>query len=415
MLQLNSQFDKPDFTFLYNRLQESMERGIYLEVSKDLLNTLQNELITANLNMKQYGITNPNSSKQVIEVLKELSKNEPLIKQYCYVKEKWSSNGKYLKALVHNNVQFAIDLLTYRRVSKYVSILNGLSEYVSDDGFVHPTLCGSTSNRIQYRNPGLLTIPKQFLWHVVKPRSDEWSLYSIDVKNQEPWILINMLGIEELKEILSISGNTGLYDMVFVLIYGHTATPLERSEFKKAWNSFTYGASKNGVVEMCFNIDSTKIYDYFNRFKAYKDYKSKMYASSRGGVKSVNALFGTKLTADGTTPSRVAKQLMDLPIQGTGAEILAFLVKHFYNTIDLLGVSDKLHIYFTRHDECIVEVHKSLEEKFGELEIVGLLGNIFEHKIDDWEPFKLEVSKINVSLDSLFLEDDYLMDDDFDD
>lgn len=404
MLRLNSKVDKPDFNYLNNVLQKSMTKGIKIDISSKLMEDLNNEMITANLAMQQYGLTKPNSPKAVISVLKELAKKEPLIKKYCYNEkdDKWTSNEKALKPLVHNNIQFAIDLLYYRRVAKYISYLTGLKESLDDKSFAHPLVCGSSTNRVQYREPGLLTIPKQVLWNVVKPRSKDWSLYSIDIKNQEPWILINMLNITELKDLLAIAGSNSLYDMLFILIYKKQPTPLERKEFKRAWNAFTYGASKKGVASICYNIDSDAIHNYFNKLKAYKDYKSHMYARANGGANKTETLFGTTLTANGNTKSKIAKQLMDMGIQGTGADILAFLVKHFDEEVQRMGLSNKMHIYFTRHDECIIEVSKSLEDEIGEYGVCGLLGDIFEHQIDDWEPFKMEISPIEDTIVGLF-------------
>jgi hypothetical protein len=360
--------------------------------------------------MQQYNLMKPNSSRDVIEVLKSLSKDEPLIQKYCYNDRtgKWTSNGKSLKPLAHNNVQFAVDLLYYRRVKKYVSYLSGLQLMLDKKSFAHPTVCGSRTDRIQYRDPGILTIPKQVLWNVVKPRTRDWSLYSIDIKNQEPWILINMLNIVELKELLSIAGNNGLYDMLFSLIYKSQPSAIERKEFKCAWNAFTYGASKKGVADICYNINSDLIYNYFNKLNGYKEYKAHMYAKANGGIRKIDTLFGRTLVAGGgnESNSKVAKQLMDMGIQGTGLDILAFLVKHFDDEVKELGLSDKMHIYFTRHDECIIEVHKSLEKEIGEYGVCGLLGDIFEHQIDDWEPFKMEIHTIKDTIVGLFDETD---------
>lgn len=394
MLNLNSKIDRPDFNYLTNILKNSMDRGIRIEIPESLKNDLQNELVTSNIVMKDYGIMKPNSTRSIIAALKRLSEDEPLLKKYCYNNGKWTTNGSVLIPLVHNNVKFATDLIVYRKVSKYMATLNNLESFIDDNGLVHPLVCGSSTNRVQYREPGLLTIPKQLLWNVVKPREEGWSLYSIDIKNQEPWILINMLDISELKELLSIAGDTSLYDMLFALIYNRQATPIERSEFKRAWNAFTYGGSKKGVQSICYNIDGGKIYTYFTKLKEYNEYRSHMYAKASLGQRNINTLFGTELVANGKTKSELAKQLMDLGIQGTGVDILAFLVKHFDSEVKRRCLSDKMHLYFTRHDECIIEVHNSLEEELDVYGVCGLLGDIFEHHIDDWEPFKMQIKKI---------------------
>jgi hypothetical protein len=70
-----------------------------------------------------------------------------------------------------------------------------------------------------------------------------------------------------------------------------------------------------------------------------------------------------------------------------------------------------LRLYFTRHDECIIEVSKDFEDKYTVDGVIDVLTDLFEHRIDDWEPFRVKVEKIEPSQDALFAFAD--TDDDF--
>lgn len=411
MLKLHSKTDRPDFNYLNKVLQESLRQGIKIQVSNELQIELKNELISAKLALQNYGVYNPNKRTELIAVLEELSKSDDMVKECCYVNDKWTTAQPALKKLAHHGNQFVIDLMYYRRISKYLSYVDSLLSFSDEKGYIHPVLCGSTTNRIQYKDPGIMNIPKQLLWGVIQPRNDKWSLYSVDIKNQEPWILINMLDIQELKDLLAISKNGSLYDMLFVTFYNKMPTAIERKEFKIAWNALTYGATKKGIKAACNNIDSDVVYKYFNQLSGYKKYKKDMNAKAYSGCTKAETLFGTEVVATGATKQKIVRQLMNLGIQGTGADILAFLVKHFEDEKKDKKLANYMHIYFTRHDECVVEISKYYEKKIGgEAAVCGLLFDMFEHQIDDWEPFNLEIHKVHDTINSLFtdssIEDD---------
>lgn len=407
MLRLHSKTDRPDFNYLNKVLQDSLSHGIKVQVSSALQTELQNELISAKLALQSYGVYSPTKRTEIIEVLEELSKSDEAIRECCFVNGKWTTAQSSLKKLAHTGNQFAIDLIYYRRVSKYLSYIDNLISFADDDSYIHPVLCGSTTNRVQYKDPGLMNIPKQILWSVIQPRNTKWSLYSVDIKNQEPWILINMLDIQELKDLLALAKNGSLYDMLFATFYNKMPTEIERKEFKTAWNALTYGATKMSIKSSCNNIDSEVVYSYFNKLSGYKKYKKDMNAKAYSGCKRVNTLFGTEMVANGDTKQKVVRQLMNLGIQGTGADILAFLVKHFVEEVKQKNIYNFMHIYFTRHDECVIEVSKYYEKKLGgEAAVCSLLFDMFEHQIDDWEPFNLEVHKIREIITGVFKNTD---------
>ena len=79
---------------------------------------------------------------------------------------------------------------------------------------------------------------------------------------------------------------------------------------------------------------------------------------------------------------------MDYPVQGTGSDILSLLVKHF----ETEGIAEGLSLYYTRHDELILEASKEYMSGLSSGELEGRMREIFQHQVDDWEPFQIEVS-----------------------
>lgn len=179
-----------------------------------------------------------------------------------------------------------------------------------------------------------------------------------------------------------------------------------RDEFKVAWNAMTYGASSFGINKMCKHIDGKTVYKYFSGIKEFKQYRKQCTDLANKGIQNIRTYFGTLLYANESNPKALKRVLMDLPIQGTGSDILSMLIKHFNEETESRGLSDKMWIYYTRHDELIIEVDGEYLETVGEDSVKETLRDILEHKVDNWEPFKLEIDQVDDSNLALHLEDD---------
>lgn len=466
MYYINSKEDKPDINKLYKRVVNLMDKGIAIQNVDNLYNSLQeNKGKLLNSIRDNYGIENPNSYNQVSayfqkEVNKEIiqfkneidtkfnvleiknilsicytnnldkvdsyidtisehldingyelntikdSINELLntsIMRYLYKGGKWVTNKEVMLQLSLMGREDAKQLIQYRRVKNYVENVEKFKTYSDGKGYVHPIVSLGKTNRINYSEPALLNIPKDILWKVIAPRKKGNILYSIDIKNQEPSILINMLGIEELKNILRVGEK--LYENIFYTIFNKYPNEIERKEFKVSWLALTYGASVKTIQENCKYIDGKAVYKYFNSFKEYKEYKSKCNALAKKNVQTMYTYFNTMLVAD-ELGSRLKRVLLDLPIQGTGADILALLVEHFDEEIETNGLQDYIHLYYTRHDELIVEIEREYFEAIEEEEIINLLSYIFEHQVDDWVPFRVDIKIVTDTLDIFDYTDD---------
>lgn len=509
MYHIDSKKDKPDINYLVNRLKGSLEKGIPLYDIRKYHETLKREKEeAADTIYNKYGIQNPNSYKQVSEYLEGI--DDFSVYEACHDKDgKCVTDQNVLYNLVLMGFEFAEDMLEYRAIKKTEESIKSLVGGLHKDGLLHPEIALSKTNRINYLNPALMNIEKDLLWSVIAPRDESKVLYSVDIKNQEPSILINMLNIEQFKDALK--SEKGLYESLFskvfevkVVMYLWVGNrpeqeiienaklavadnipnylyesvipmveetyykdnqisdiqpinmkvcmndnvdkivdglpkvvngslenglsvfiPVEwekipsnklkkkgivkvegtlpnieircdkvsRKEFKTAWNAMTYGASVLGVKHICKHIDGKHLYGYFSKIKPLEQYRLKCHRMGKNNIQETETYFGTKLVAN-ESGSKLKRSLMDLPIQGTGTDILALLIKHLDNEIEDRRLQGKVDIYFTRHDEIILEIDKKYAEEQGKERIECLLRELLEHKVDDWVPFKVEVSEI---------------------
>lgn len=458
MYIIDSFTEQPDIEYLKTRIEEEMKSGVAINDLSELRSRFQVNCNSAREIMQtKYGIVNPNSYNQVSNYfLNELNKEigeiyssyttitgldatamlkaATLLKdKFKYIKEitdtevnlvfildedddkeaiksclqdilncemfkcmyragKWKVDAEAMKPLALAGREDAIDLLNYRKNKKYLETVESLIEARCGDGRIHPKVSLGITNRINYSKPALMNIPKDLLWAVVAPRKPGNLLISIDIKNQEPWIMANMLGIDRLKAMLSNKG--GLYERVFEDIFGRLPSEIERREFKSVWLGLTYGLSCKGAEEMCNHIDAKEVYNYFSSFPEYKKYKSKCTALANKGVRYSETYFGTEVFAGDCDKFKLKRVLMDIGIQGTGSDILSLLVKHFDSEVLDRGLEDKLMLYFSRHDETIVEADIDYVSEVGKEEVFRILKDIFEHRIDDWEPFQVEIKEV---------------------
>ena len=518
MYKINSKVDKPDTRYLYQQIVNMMTRGIKVGNLAELYRMCVND---QNAYLKdiqtKYGIANPNSSAQVIAYLEDL--NDPNIVEACAPQGKWTSNKAALQTVESLGYEVGGDIINYRTAKKYADSIKGMMDVMDSKGFIHPQVSLTKTNRISYKNPAIMNIPKELLWDAVVPTEPGNVLISADIKNQEPNILINMNNIESLKPALY--ADTGLYEAIFnqipvwgrmniifddeVYLHGDTQkktpffgvidnmelkirgiqpifyTPklapfggimvgnkevrlidvinfvcptgkipelpnkisvitsddaehevdikfnvdfsktnvkkamknggiievdglitgvtlkcegIVRKEFKRAWNAMTYGASKPGVKAMCKNIDGGVIYDFFTKIPELQEYRSMCTKLANAGCQEIETYFGTKLFANEYNSKALKRVLLDLPIQGTAADILSLLVKHFNEEVKKRGYSGLLSIYYTRHDELIIEASKNLIDTISMAGVLAEIRDIVEHQVDDWVPFKLEIEPV---------------------
>lgn len=400
MYHIKSGIDKPDFMFLLEEL-EGIVKGKGLRLSNkifEIKDKLSKDVSSFNaLIVSQYSINNPNSSAQILKYMRENLDYDLL--EICRDEKtgKLSSSKENLAELSKLGCAFAIDILNYRKYKKQLEYVEGLLGNCDRFGRIFPNIDLGATNRVNYTDPPLMNIPKEILWDVLTPRVDGNYLVSVDIKNQEPTVLINWKNIECLKA--KLTSERGLYFEIFVEIFDKEPNDLELKELKTAWLALNYGATKIGIKNICSLIDGEAVYDYFNSIKEIKRYTGEAYGLSKAKCRVAYTYFGTKLNLSAKDVNSLKRQHLDFPIQGTCSDILSMLVKRFRWYINTYNLKDVLSIYYTRHDELIIEVDKTFYEKRNASKdekdhINCLLGDILNHKVDDWVEFKTKITLV---------------------
>lgn len=400
MYHIKSGIDKPDFMFLLEEL-EGIVKGKGLRLSNkifEIKDKLSKDVSSFNaLIVSQYSINNPNSSAQILKYMRENLDYDLL--EMCKDEKtgKLSSSKENLAELSKLGCAFAIDILNYRKYKKQLEYVEGLLANCDRFGRIFPNIDLGATNRVNYTDPPLMNIPKEILWDVLTPRVDGNYLVSVDIKNQEPTVLINWKNIECLKA--KLTSERGLYFEIFVEIFDKEPNDFELKELKTAWLALNYGATKIGIKNICSLIDGEAVYDYFNSIKEIKRYTGEAYGLSKAKCRVAYTYFGTKLNLSAKDVNSLKRQHLDFPIQGTCSDILSMLVKRFRWYINTYNLKDVLSIYYTRHDELIIEVDKTFYEKRNASKdekdhINCLLGDILNHKVDDWVEFKTKITLV---------------------
>lgn len=400
MYHIKSGIDKPDFMFLLEEL-EGIVKGKGLRLSNkifEIKDKLSKDVSSFNaLVVSQYSINNPNSSAQILKYMRENLDYDLL--EICRDEKtgKLSSSKENLAELSKLGCAFATDILNYRKYKKQLEYVEGLLANCDRFGRIFPNIDLGATNRVNYTDPPLMNIPKEILWDVLAPRVDGNYLVSVDIKNQEPTVLINWKNIECLKA--KLTSERGLYFEIFVEIFNKEPNDLELKELKTAWLALNYGATKIGIKNICSLIDGEAVYDYFNSIKEIKRYTGEAYGLSKAKCRVAYTYFGTKLNLSARDVNSLKRQHLDFPIQGTCSDILSMLVKRFRWYINTYNLKDVLSIYYTRHDELIIEVDKTFYEKRNASKdekdhINCLLGDVLNHKVDDWVEFKTKITLV---------------------
>lgn len=400
MYHIKSDIDKPDFIFLIEEL-EGIVKGKGLRLSNkifEIKDKLSKDVSSFKaLIVSQYNINNPNSSAQILKYMGENLDYDLL--EICRDEKtgKLSSSKENLAELSKLGCAFATDILNYRKYKKQLEYVEGLLGNCDRFGRIFPNIDLGATNRVNYTDPPLMNIPKEILWDVLTPRVDGNYLVSVDIKNQEPTVLINWKNIECLKA--KLTSERGLYFEIFVEIFDKEPNDLELKELKTAWLALNYGATKIGIKNICSLIDGEAVYDYFNSIKEIKRYTGEAYGLSKAKCRVAYTYFGTKLNLSARDVNSLKRQHLDFPIQGTCSDILSMLVKRFRWYINTYNLKDVLSIYYTRHDELIIEVDKTFYEKRNASKdekdhINCLLGDILNHKVDDWVEFKTKITLV---------------------
>ncbi len=72
---------------------------------------------------------------------------------------------------------------------------------------------------------------------------------------------------------------------------------------------------------------------------------------------------------------------------------------NLFDKCEELGYSEMIKPYYFRHDECIIQVNEGIIDFLGQEKFEEFLRDTFEHQIDNWVPFNVEISEVKPTTD----------------
>ena len=204
--------DKPNYNRYKQIMNECLADGIKIDTLNSELEQLDKEVNEISDKLKEvYGLRNFRSAKQVEELLiresrkliKNGSSNNDIV-EYAYdsKKQKWTTAKEALTPLEQLGYEFAELIMRGRRLSKLASTIRNCNSFIDANGKVHPEISMTYTNRCMFKDPGILTIRKDYLWKMIKSPSSDFEIVTADVHNQEPNIMLMNLGAEEQNKYL---------------------------------------------------------------------------------------------------------------------------------------------------------------------------------------------------------------------
>ena len=307
---------------------------------------------------------NLNSPKQLGEALFE-KMGLPAKKK---TKSGYSTNAEVLESLAENYPVVA-KILEYRTISKLKSTYcDGLLKVIGEDGRIHSSLnqTETRTGRISSSEPNLQNIP------VRSPLGKEMRKFFIarpgcvlidaDYSQIELRVLAHMANdknmisaFNEGDDIHAITASQ-VFNMPLMMV-----TPLMRSRAKAVNFGIVYGIgafslSKNTGV----SVAEAKEYieNYLNNFYGVKSFMKNVVDNTKS-VGYVETLFNRRRyipeinASNGMVRAGAERIAMNMPIQGTAADIIKIAMVRVWKALDEMNFKAKLILQV--HDELIVE------------------------------------------------------------
>lgn len=400
--------DKPDYESCIKYIAKNLDSdGIKIDVDTvedkiDELTPVVNSM--KELIEKKYKINNINSSMQIKNKYLSMYDADSDILKACTVYNKGKGGKSYsfskevLESLVEKfDDKLASDLLAYREKSQTLKSFVSISDCTNPKGFVHPKVNIGETGRISYSNPALTSINKEFIWDVLAPNEYTNALYVVDISQQEPWILMHWLGIQQLIDLVESDEDKDFYNALSIAALGEKASGDARNEVKRIWNALTYGANGVNLKKYGKIVDSDKIVNYFNTLPEIQEYKNMAWKQVHGSRTDsyeernvVRTYFEREIHIYDNSKASLLRKILNYRIQGTAADIMVFLVNHISEVLEESGLDDLIKIKYTIYDAIVIEVCGKLQTK----EVSEYLKELFSHRIEDWIPFKFKIERV---------------------
>ncbi len=337
---------------------------------------------------------NINSPKQLQVILFE--------KLNLQFKGKKGTSIEVLNAI--KNQHEIVDLIIrYRKINKLVgTYLDGMLNYVSDDGKIHTTFMQRTTStgRLSSREPNLQNLPirddeGRALRKMFSSSYEDGTIISADYNQIELRLIANFSGDENMIEDY-LSGkdiHTATASKIFNVPI-EMVTHNQRRVAKSVNFGIVYGISAYGLAQN-IGMSPKEAGEFIKRYKEIyplvEEYGNKNIQSARdkgysetmfGRIRHINDIN----SANHTMRSFAERTALNTPLQGSASDIIKIAMNKVYTRINNQGLKSKLILQI--HDELVVDCVK------GESDIVKqILKEEMESVVNLKVPLLVEVSE----------------------
>lgn len=332
---------------------------------------------------------NFNSTQQLAEVLFNRLGLPPGKK----TKSGYSTNAEVLESLrgMHPIIEKILD---YRKLTKLLSTyVVGLTRAVREDGRIHSTFnqTETRTGRISSTEPNVQNIPvrtelgAEMRKFFVAPK--DWTLVDADYSQIELRILAHISGDKNM--IAGFEQGADIHRMtasqVFHIPFDEVPSRL-RSQAKAINFGIVYGISAYSLSQdIGVSVKEAQEYinNYLHTYQGVSDYmqRSIQQAREHGFVETLfhRPRYLPDINAS-KAPLRAFSErvAMNMPIQGTAADIIKLAMIHVYRRLRDEGLKARLILQV--HDELIVEAPKEEAEKVRDI-VVQEMENVVDYSV----------------------------------
>ncbi|HTM65761.1 MAG TPA: DNA polymerase I [Flavipsychrobacter sp.] len=318
---------------------------------------------------------NLGSPKQLGEVLFDLMKLDSAKK----TKTGQYATGEDVLQKLRNKHQIIEDILVYRELTKLKSTyIDSLPQLIHPKtGRVHTCFnqAVAVTGRLSSTNPNLQNIPirtdrgREIRKAFVR-RGEGWKLLSADYSQIELRIIAAISGDESM--IQAFKENKDIHTATSAKVYGveeTEVTPQMRRAAKAVNFGIIYGQSAWGLAES-LSISRTEakeiIDNYFKQYPSIKQYMDNQmnFARETGYVQTLR---GRKRwlrdinSSNQTVRGYAERNAINMPIQGTAADMIKLAMVQVYRLIREAGLHTKMILQV--HDELVFDVPENEVDK----------------------------------------------------
>lgn len=310
-------------------------------------------------------------------VLVDVSKSVSKLREYRKLTraakkrgEELDGSTRYKKTMIENLVMASEGYLKGSYLEPY-SYLIALETDGVRSFRVFPTYSLSSTYRLSSNTPSIGNLDTS-LRELIVPRPDHYFV-SLDYRQQEPWIIVNLLQDVELMDVLETSDD---FYVGILNRFGILESSENREAVKKVWNASIYGSSLDTVLkkENRWVID---VYEWINTNERVLSLRRKVEKNMKED-KEIYTEFGFRKSVP-YSGTRSVRQAFNSIFQMSGAGVLYAGINSIHNAVALEGLTGKLSIVFTNHDEYVLEVSSELDWSYVKSFLLGI-----DFSVLDW-------------------------------